>query len=86
MELEVPPDTGNGAANAGVPLARLLWHLHEPHRSASRNAMLALLEALLLERRILMVAEVRSPTAGRPCLNKLNLSAYISLVPHDGAT
>ena len=41
---------GNGPANAGLPLARLLWHL--PAR-----AMVSLTEALLLERRILMVAQ-----------------------------
>lgn len=52
MELEVPPALGNGPGNAGLPLARLLWHL--PAR-----AMVALLEALLLERRILMVAQGR---------------------------
>ena len=50
MELEVPPALGNGRANAGLPLARLLWHL--PAR-----AMVSLIEALLLERRILMVAQ-----------------------------
>ncbi len=50
MELEVPPALGNGQANAGLPLARLLWHL--PAR-----AMVSLIEALLLERRILMVAQ-----------------------------
>ena len=50
MELEVPPALGNGQANAGLPLARLLWHL--PAR-----AMVSLVEALLLERRILMVAQ-----------------------------
>ena len=52
VELEVPPALGNGPGNAGLPLARLLWHL--PAR-----AMVALLEALLLERRILMVAQGR---------------------------
>ena len=50
VELEVPPALGNGAGNAGLPLARLLWHL--PAR-----AMVALLEALLLERRVLLVAQ-----------------------------
>ena len=50
VELEVPPALGNGTGNAGLPLARLLWHL--PAR-----AMVSLIEALLLERRILMVAQ-----------------------------
>ncbi|BDA43641.1 probable DENN domain-containing protein 1C at N-terminal half [Coccomyxa sp. Obi] len=52
LELEVPPDAGNGAENAGLPLARLLWHLPPP-------ALVSLIEALLLERRILMVAQER---------------------------
>ena len=50
IELQIPPDTGNGSWNAGTPLARLFWHLP----SAS---LMALLQALLLERRILMVAQ-----------------------------
>jgi len=50
VELEVPPALGNGQANAGLPLARLLWHL--PARE-----LVSLIEALLLERRILMVAQ-----------------------------
>lgn len=52
MELEVPPDAGNGPENAGLPLARLLWHL-------PAVPLVALIEALLLERRILMVAQER---------------------------
>ncbi|EIE19512.1 hypothetical protein COCSUDRAFT_83563 [Coccomyxa subellipsoidea C-169] len=52
VELEVPPDAGNGAENAGLPLARLLWHL-------SPSALVGLIEALLLERRVLMVAQER---------------------------
>ena len=51
IELEVPPEAGNGAENAGLPLACLLWHL--PARP-----LVALVEALLLERRVLMVAQV----------------------------
>ncbi len=43
VELEVPPDAGNGAENAGLPLARLLWHL-------SPSALVGLIEALLLVR------------------------------------
>ena len=50
MELEVPPALGNGRANAGLPLARLLWHL-------PAWELVSLIEALLLERRILMVAQ-----------------------------
>ncbi len=50
MELEVPLALGNGRANAGLPLARLLWHL-------PAHAMVSLIEALLLERRILVVAQ-----------------------------
>lgn len=41
LELEVPPDAGNGAENAGLPLARLLWHL-------SPLALVGLIEALML--------------------------------------
>jgi hypothetical protein len=48
IELEIPPDTGNGAANAGIPLARLLWALPVPQ-------LVALLEALLLEKRVLLL-------------------------------
>ncbi|KAK9915164.1 hypothetical protein WJX75_005465 [Coccomyxa subellipsoidea] len=52
LELEVPPDVGNGSENAGLPLARLLWHLSPP-------ALVGLIEALMLERRVLMVAQER---------------------------
>ncbi len=48
----MPPDAGNGPENAGLPLARLLWHL-------PAAPLVALVEALLLERRILMVAQER---------------------------
>lgn len=27
IELQIPPDTGNGSWNAGIPLARVFWHL-----------------------------------------------------------
>ncbi len=37
----MPPDAGNGAEHAGLPLARLLWHLPPP-------ALVSLIEALLL--------------------------------------
>lgn len=43
LELEVPPDVGNGSENAGLPLARLLWHLSPP-------ALVGLIEALMLVR------------------------------------
>lgn len=52
IELQIPPDTGNGSWNAGIPLARLLWHLKS-------GPLMALLQAILLERRILMVAQER---------------------------
>lgn len=48
----MPPDAGNGPANAGLPLARLLWHL-------PAGPLVALIEALLLERRILFVGRER---------------------------
>lgn len=51
IELEVPPEAGNGPENAGLPLACLLWHL-------PAGPLVALVEALLLERRVLMVAQV----------------------------
>ena len=43
VELEVPPDQGNSAENAGIPLAKLLFFLKE-------HALVTLIEALLLER------------------------------------
>lgn len=50
LELQAPPDSGNGADNAGVPLAALLWAVPPP-------ALAALLAALLLERRVVVVAQ-----------------------------
>lgn len=47
--MQVPPELGNGAANAGVSLARLLWFL------TPRQAV-TLVASLLLERRIILVA------------------------------
>ncbi len=52
IELEIPPDCGNGTWNAGIPLARLLFHVPAP-------ALLSLLAALLLERRIILVSQDR---------------------------
>ncbi len=52
IELELPPDFGNGSWNAGVPLARLLWHVPV-------QGLMTLLAALLLERRVILVAEDR---------------------------
>lgn len=46
---QVPPDLGNGPANAGVSLARLLWFL------TPRQAV-TLVASLLLERRVILVA------------------------------
>jgi len=45
----VPPDLGNGVANSGISLARLLWFL------TPRQAV-TLVASLLLERRIILVA------------------------------
>ena len=45
----MPPDLGNGVANSGVSLARLLWFL------TPRQAV-TLVASLLLERRIILVA------------------------------
>lgn len=45
----MPPDLGNGAANSGISLARLLWFL------TPRQAV-TLVASLLLERRIILVA------------------------------
>ena len=53
VELQIPPDTGNGSWNAGIPLARLLWQLPP-------DALLALIQALLLEKRIVMLSEDRN--------------------------
>lgn len=50
IELEIPPDFGNGAANAGIPLARLLWHVPRV------ECLMTLLASLLLERRVILVA------------------------------
>lgn len=52
IELEIPPDCGNGAWNAGIPLARLLFHV-------PAQALLSLLAGLLLERRIILVSQDR---------------------------
>lgn len=52
IELQVPPDCGNGLGNSGIPLARLLFHVPP-------SGMLTLIASLLLERRILFVARSR---------------------------
>ncbi|KAK9829376.1 hypothetical protein WJX72_005465 [[Myrmecia] bisecta] len=49
IELEIPPDSGNGIWNAGIPLARLLWALPAP-------ALMTLVASLLLERRVILTA------------------------------
>ena len=49
IELEIPPDFGNGLGNAGIPLARLLWHV-------PAQGLMTLLAGLLLERRVILVA------------------------------
>lgn len=50
IELEIPPDFGNGSWNAGIPLACLLWHVPV-------QGLMTLLAALLLERRVILVAK-----------------------------
>jgi hypothetical protein len=60
LELQVPPDCGNGVGNAGVSLARLLWHVPVP-------AMLTLIASLLLERRVLLVAQSRDTVSAAVC-------------------
>lgn len=50
LELQVPPDCGNGKENCGVPLARLLWHVPV-------SAMVTLIASMLLERRIIIVGQ-----------------------------
>eukprot|EP00775_Hariotina_reticulata_P011069 gene11069-11225_t len=52
VELQVPPDCGNGVSNAGISLAKLLWHVPVP-------AMLTLIASLLRERRVLVVGQSR---------------------------
>ncbi|GLC43834.1 hypothetical protein PLESTB_000913400 [Pleodorina starrii] len=52
IELQVPPDCGNGKANSGISLARLLFHVPV-------DGMLTLVASLLLERRIVFVARSR---------------------------
>lgn len=57
LELQVPPDCGAGYCNAGVSLARLLWHVPAP-------AMASLLASLLLERRVVLVGKSRDMVSG----------------------
>jgi hypothetical protein len=52
LELQVPHDCGNGKWNCGLSLARLLWHV-------PIGAMLTLISAMLLERRIILVGQSR---------------------------
>ncbi|KXZ56010.1 hypothetical protein GPECTOR_2g1562 [Gonium pectorale] len=52
IELQVPPDCGNGRDNSGIPLARLFFHVPV-------EGMLTLVASLLLERRIVFVARSR---------------------------
>lgn len=59
LELEVPPDAGNGAENAGLPLARLLWHLPPP-------ALISLIEALLLVANLPSLAAYCHPSHPAP--------------------
>lgn len=52
LELQVPPDCGNGRSNCGIPLARLLWHLPV-------SSVLTLIASMMLERRIVIVGQSR---------------------------
>ncbi|KAL6757957.1 AEX-3 domain-containing protein [Haematococcus lacustris] len=52
LELQVPPDCGNGSWNCGIPLARLLWHV-------PMSAMMTLIASMLMERRIILVSQAR---------------------------
>ncbi len=52
LELQVPPDCGNGRWNCGISLARLLWHV-------PISAMLTLIASMLMERRIVFVGQAR---------------------------
>lgn len=52
VELQIPPDCGNGYANAGVALARLLWAVPVP-------ALVTLIASMLLERRVILVGQSR---------------------------
>lgn len=56
----MPPDCGNGVSNAGISLARLLWHVPVP-------AMLTLIASLLLERRVLVVGQSRDMVSAAVC-------------------
>ena len=48
----MPLDCSNGKWNRGLSLARLLWHVPV-------GAMLTLISAMLLERRIILVGQSR---------------------------
>lgn len=52
VQLRVPPDCGNGKLNAGISLARLLWHVPVP-------ALCTLIASMLLERHVLIVGQSR---------------------------
>ena len=52
LELQIPPDSGNGRWNCGLSLARLLWHVPVA-------AMMTLIASMLLERRIIIVGQSR---------------------------
>jgi len=60
IELQLPPDCGNGYTNAGVSLARLLWHVPIP-------AMMTLLASLLMERRVIVVGQSRDVVSAAVC-------------------
>eukprot|EP01026_Neomeris_dumetosa_P030223 TRINITY_DN2422_c0_g1_i8.p1 TRINITY_DN2422_c0_g1~~TRINITY_DN2422_c0_g1_i8.p1 ORF type:complete len:757 (-),score=106.08 TRINITY_DN2422_c0_g1_i8:540-2810(-) len=52
IELQVPPECGNGKWNGGISLARACWHIPV-------GGLLTLIASLLLERRIIMVSQFR---------------------------
>lgn len=60
LELQIPPDCGNGYENAGVSLARLLYHVPIP-------AMVTLMASLLLERRVVIVGQSRDTVSAAVC-------------------
>lgn len=60
LELQIPPDCGNGYNNAGVSLARLLWHVPVP-------AMVTLVASLLMERRVILVGQSRDMVSAAVC-------------------
>jgi len=82
LELQVPPDSGNGKLNRGISLARLLWHVPV-------SAMMTLVASMLLERRIVIVGQsADTVTAAVQAASALLYPfkwhhIYLSLMPMD---